>query len=85
MHPEGVLVQRAGAEPVFVAAGSLVAVRLAPGLAGKVTGDGGLFVLRWRFGDAELDTGVRADDRTLYPTWVRATQDLIDRTVRSGR
>jgi hypothetical protein len=83
LHPEGVLIDRVGAEPVFVPVASITGARLAPGLAGKVVGDGGLLVLRWRLGGAELDTGLRADDRTVYPRWVRAIDALIDETVRS--
>jgi hypothetical protein len=71
LHPDGVLLERQGAAPIFVPATAWIRARLAPGLAGKVTGDGGLLVLRWRLGDAELDTGFRADDKTAYPEWVR--------------
>jgi hypothetical protein len=36
-----------------------------------VTGAGGLLVLRWRLGEHEVDTGFRADDKSVYPSWVR--------------
>lgn len=70
-HPAGLLVRRQGAAAVFVPAEAVVEARLAPGLAGAVVGAGGLLVVRWRLGEAELDTGFRADDKTGYPTWVR--------------
>lgn len=44
---------------------------LAPVLAGKVIGEGGLLVISWRLGDVLLDTGFRADDKTAHPAWVR--------------
>jgi len=71
LYPTGLLIERDGAEPVFVPREALVGVRLAPGLAGKVMGDGGLLVARWRLGDTEVDTGFRADDKSSYPDWIR--------------
>jgi hypothetical protein len=72
----GVLIDRRGADPVFVPRSDLVEVRLAPGLAGKVVGEGGLLVFRWRLGEHEFDTGFRADDKTAYPHWVRRLNSL---------
>jgi hypothetical protein len=71
LYDRGAMIDRSGEEPVFVPAGDLVAARLAPALAGKVMGAGGLLVLRWRLGEHELDTGFRADDKSVYPSWVR--------------
>jgi hypothetical protein len=68
----GVLIDRQGSKDIFIPRLQLIDARLEPALAGKVVGQGGLMVLRWRHGDTELDTGIRADDRTVYPTWVRA-------------
>jgi len=77
----GVLIERRGAADLFVPAESIVDARLAPGLAGKVVGAGGLLVIRWRVGGEatangwsggyELDSGLRADDKSAYPAWVR--------------
>jgi hypothetical protein len=76
----GLYIDRQGAEPVFVPADSILGVGLGAGLAGKVMGAGGLLVVRWRLGvgpDAvELDTGLRADDRTVYPDWVHAIEAM---------
>lgn len=72
LYPGGVLVQRVGSGPIFIPAGDVIEARLAPGLAGKVVGDGGLLVVRWRLGDAEVDTGFRADDKSTYPQIVQA-------------
>lgn len=77
LHAAGVLIERTGSTPVFLPHSDLLGARLAPGLAGKVVGEGGLVVLRWRLGDAELDTGLRADDKTGYPHWVRAIEDEL--------
>jgi hypothetical protein len=70
----GVVIERQGSGPIFIPSGQLLDARLEPALAGKVVGKGGLLVLRWQHGDLDLDTGLRADDRTVYPAWVRAIQ-----------
>ena len=77
LHGAGLLLDREGAEPIFVPRASWVEARLAPGLAGKVMGEGGLLVLRWRLGDAQLDTGLRADDKSTYPHWVAAINERV--------
>jgi hypothetical protein len=68
----GVVIERQGSTPIFIAGPALVDARLEPALAGKVVGRGGLLVLRWRLGEQLLDTGLRGDDRSVYPEWVRA-------------
>jgi hypothetical protein len=72
LYPTGLVIDRQGCAPVLLPADALVGARLAPGLAGKVVGAGGLLVITWLLGDAQLDTGFRADDKSVYPTWVRA-------------
>lgn len=72
LHAAGLLIERDGDEQVFIAADDIVDAGLAAGLAGKVVGAGGLLVVRWRLGADQLDTGLRADDKTAYPDWVRA-------------
>ncbi|MCW2539021.1 MAG: hypothetical protein JWN95_746 [Frankiales bacterium] len=67
---DGVLIDRTGSEPIYIPNDELIDARLEPALAGKVVGPGGLLVLRWQHGAAELDTGVRADDRSGYAAWI---------------
>ena len=52
---------------------------------GKVVGRGGLLVLRWQHGGQDLDTGIRADDRTSYPQWVAAIDAVTATKTRTGR
>lgn len=77
LHAAGLRYVRAGSEPVFVPRAAIAGARLAPGLAGVVVGEGGLLVIRWRLGDSELDTGLRADDKTTYPQWVQAINGKV--------
>ncbi|WP_308121917.1 PH-like domain-containing protein [Actinotalea ferrariae] len=88
VHETGVLLTRAGAQDLFVPAGVLRDVSLAPGIAGKVAGGEGVVVLRWEVvgargarlgGDAPgatvLDTGLRprrSADRQALVSAVRA-------------
>jgi len=77
VHPQGVLIDRSGAAPVFIPAGDLTGVRLESGMAGKFVEKDGLLVLSWKLGARELDTGFRtrrADDKT---TLLEALQELI--------
>jgi hypothetical protein len=66
----GALVERQGSPSIFVPVADLLDARLEPALAGKVVGPGGLLVLRWQLGPADLDSGLRGDDKTAYPAWV---------------
>jgi hypothetical protein len=76
----GVVIQRKGTRAIFIPADRLIDARLEPALAGKVVGQGGLLVLRWRHSDVDLDTGLRADDKRLYPAWAHAInpEELLD-------
>jgi hypothetical protein len=68
----GVLIDRAGREPLFIPNAALLDARLEAAIAGKVVGRGGILVLRWHHGDTDLDTGLRADDRASYVAWIQA-------------
>jgi hypothetical protein len=76
-HPEGILLQRAGAGPIWMPAPSITGVRTERGLAGKVLpGDnsGGVLVIRWRLpSGTEIDTGFRAEDRRVHRSWTAAS------------
>jgi hypothetical protein len=74
----GLSLDRDGASAIFVPRTAFVEARLAAGLAGKVMGEGGLLVVRWRLGEAELDTAFRADDKTTYPAWVAAINERVN-------
>lgn len=73
---DGVGIDRDGTDPIFIPSSSIDAAGLASGLAGKVLGAGGLLLIRWRLGESLLDTGLRADDKSIYPAWVRAIDTL---------
>lgn len=76
-YPEGIMVQRSGARPIWIPQDSVVAVRTERGIAGRVipslpnrTYDG-VLAIRWRLpSGTEIDTGFRADDRADYTRWL---------------
>jgi hypothetical protein len=83
----GFLIERQGSGSIFVPTSQLLDARLEPALAGKVVGKGGLLVVRWQHGEIDLDTGLRADDKTQYPAWVDAINAIgvIAHTSDRGR
>ncbi|HVW43476.1 MAG TPA: transporter [Amycolatopsis sp.] len=76
-YPHGVEVDRAGAAGFWIPAESIVDVKRASAIAGKVMGSDSLLVITWRCGDVELDTGFRGDDHGVYPQWMESLGNEI--------
>ena len=75
-YPNGVLLERDGAEPLWIPRKSIIEVRTDQRLAGKVMTEDGLLVIRWHPPGAsdnniQIDTGFRGDDKSVYPTWIQ--------------
>lgn len=81
LYAAGVEVDRAGAPGFFIPRESIVAVKRASAMAGKVMGTESLLVITWRLGDKELDTGFRGDDLDVYPQWITS---LSEREIKGG-
>ncbi|TQS41626.1 transporter [Cryptosporangium phraense] len=75
--PEGVLIERDGAEPIFIPAESITGARLDAGLANKVVGGAGLLVVTWEQNGYALDTGFRADHRLDNATHLREIEKVL--------
>lgn len=83
-YPEGIMVQRTGATPIWIPDESITAIRRVWGHAGKVVprgravGPGGraqagdsILAIRWKLpSGTEIDTGFRGDDRNELDNWV---------------
>lgn len=80
-YPEGILLERSGAGPIWIPGSSLIGVRTETGLAGKVLparapkadaeAARGILVIRWRLpSGTEIDTGFRGNDRRAYANWI---------------
>jgi hypothetical protein len=75
-HPEGILLQRIRARPIWIPQDSVTAVRIERGIAGKVATRVGVLAIRWRLpSGAEIDTGFRASNRSEYDRWLEAEQE----------
>lgn len=70
-YPGGVLLDRTGANPIWIPTASITAIRTERGIAGKVMTADGVLVIRWILpSGTEIDSGVRADDKAVYAQWV---------------
>jgi hypothetical protein len=71
-YPEGIMLQRSGAGPIWIPAESITAIRTERGMAGKALTHEGILAIRWRLpSGTEIDTGFRADNRGEYAGWVQ--------------
>ncbi|MFM9376121.1 transporter [Gordonia sp. VNK21] len=80
-YPGGILIERNGASSVWIPEESISAVRPENGLAGKVMSRDGVLVIRWTLPSGlEIDTGIRGDDKDVYPQWSEAYEKVTDAT-----
>lgn len=79
----GMLVDRIGASPLWVPAGSVRGARLGRSLSGRVQAGDGLLVVTWQHGGHLLDTGLRGDEAQ-YPDLLRTLRALADRAPGRG-
>lgn len=78
-YPQGILLQRSGAGPIWMPSESIAGVRAESFVAGKTIpgkrrgGDGqaeGVLAIRWTLPSGiEIDTGFRGDDRRDHSRW----------------
>lgn len=72
-YPEGILVQRIRAHPIWIPKESISAIRTERGVAGKVGARDGILAIRWRLpSGVKIDTGFRANNRDEYVTWLQS-------------
>ncbi len=74
-YPEGIMVQRSAARPIWIPERSIIAVRTERSVAGRAIParhHAGVLAIRWRLPSGiEIDTGFRADDRSAYTRWLK--------------
>ncbi|WP_428340198.1 transporter [Mycobacterium sp.] len=72
-HPEGILVQRVRAQPIWIPSKSISGIRTEHVIAGKVAARDGILAIRWRLpSGVKIDTGFRADNRDEYKGWLQS-------------
>jgi hypothetical protein len=70
-YPEGIMLQRSGAAPIWIPDDSITAIRTERVIAGKAMTHEGILAIRWRLpSGTEIDTGFRPNDRREYSHWV---------------
>lgn len=83
-YSEGVLIDRSGASDIWIPRESITAVRTERGHAGKVMSADGVLVIRWTLPNGtEIDSGFRADDKTVYAGWI-ADEDPAPATTEAA-
>jgi hypothetical protein len=71
-YPEGIMLQRTGAGPIWIPDEAIEAIRTEKGIAGKAMTHEGILAIRWRLpSGTEIDTGFRADNRADYDRWLQ--------------
>jgi hypothetical protein len=75
-YPEGILLERIRANPIWIPQESITAIRMERGIAGKVVARIGILAIRWRLpSGVEIDTGFRASHRGEYAGWLQSPQE----------
>jgi len=70
-YPEGIMLQRIRANPIWIPQESITAIRTERAIAGKVVSRHGVLAIRWTLpSGVEIDTGFRADNRGEYQRWL---------------
>ncbi|WNG89863.1 transporter [Mycobacterium sp. ITM-2016-00317] len=70
-YPEGIMLQRTGAGPIWIPDDAISEIRTEKNLAGKALTHEGILAIRWRLpSGTEIDTGFRADNRGDYAKWL---------------
>jgi hypothetical protein len=70
-YPEGIMLERRRAQPIWIPQDSILAIRTERGIAGKVVARIGILAIRWRLpSGVEIDIGFRANHRDEYDAWL---------------
>ena len=77
LRHSGVLLERAGSDPLWIPAESLRGARVDHKLANKVVPGKGMLVMTWQLGEHRLDTGFRGEDKTRQNEWAEAVRELV--------
>jgi hypothetical protein len=75
-YPEGILLERIRAKPLWIPRESITAIRMERGIAGKVVARIGVLAIRWRLpSEVEIDIGFRAHHRDQYAPWLEGNEE----------
>ena len=77
IHADGILLERRGAQDLFLAKESISEVGVSSGMAGKFVERNGLVVIGWHLADTAVDTGFRTTEAAAKPPLLAALQALL--------
>lgn len=77
LHAGGVVIERKGAQDIFIAQHALTQVDTQAGMAGKFVERDGLVVISWNLDDTEVDTGFRTTEAGAKRPLIEALQALL--------
>ncbi|MDO5617665.1 PH-like domain-containing protein [Kocuria sp.] len=83
-YPDGVLFDRDGADPLWVAAQDMVGHGTTNGMVGKFVERDGIVVLSWRWNQTVVDTGLRTKTREGKADLLNALSALNAQTTEYG-
>jgi hypothetical protein len=75
-YPEGIMVERIRAQPIWIPQASIKGMRMERRMAGRAPARIGILAIRWRLpSDIEIDTAFRANNRGDYDAWLQDGQE----------
>lgn len=75
-YPEGILLERVRAKPIWIPHESIIAIRMERSIGAKVVARVGILAIRWRLpSGGEIDTGFRANHRRDYDPWLESEEE----------
>ena len=77
VYAAGVVLERKGAQDIFIARDALAEVAARNGMAGKFVEKEGLVVIGWRLADTAVDTGFRTTQAAAKRPLIEALQALL--------
>ena len=78
VHPDGVVLLRAGEPNFFIATDRVVAVNTVSGIAGKFVEKDGILAITWTLDDLEVTTGLRTETISEHQTLRTALETLTN-------
>ncbi|MCV7442225.1 transporter [Mycobacterium paraense] len=71
-YPEGIMVERVRAQPIWIPHDAVAGVRIERRMANRVAARIGILAIRWRLpSGAQIDTAFRANHREEYDAWIK--------------
>lgn len=77
IYAQAVVIERRGAQDLFIAQDALTEITTQAGMAGKFVERDGLVVIAWRLGETSVDTGFRTTDAGAKRPLLEALQALL--------